>query len=151
MGVKVGNDAAPDFHAQTLRAGTSPPDRTFYPNPLSTIPGQSYPNSNRGTWQNAQSTIGGATSQDVYKGMGKPCIGQTTGDLRHQTSQRCGVESQGKSMGDAIKSRGLERDQWKGGKTSGDMPFDERVTMIGAEERDSNCARPEDIAKNRRG
>jgi hypothetical protein len=39
-GVKVGNDAAPEFNAQTLPAGTAPSDRTFAPNTQNEIPGQ---------------------------------------------------------------------------------------------------------------
>ncbi|GAB7348807.1 hypothetical protein MBLNU459_g7525t1 [Dothideomycetes sp. NU459] len=33
-GKMVGNDAAPEFHVETLPAGTAPPDRTFKPNNL---------------------------------------------------------------------------------------------------------------------
>merc|ERR1711975_48400 len=33
-GVKVGNDAAPEFSAETYPPGTAPSDRTFKPNPV---------------------------------------------------------------------------------------------------------------------
>ena len=77
-GVKVGNDAAPEFNAQTLPAGTAPSDRTFAPNAQNEIPGQAMnPNISKETWTSAQDTIGGATSADVHTGYGHPGSGQT--------------------------------------------------------------------------
>ncbi|KFY20099.1 hypothetical protein V491_03987 [Pseudogymnoascus sp. VKM F-3775] len=84
----------------------------------------------------SESTITGATSQDVYKGMGKPAIGQTTGDLRHQTSQRSGLEGVGANAEDSISKRGLERDVPKGGKTRDDMAAEERATMLDVSDRE---------------
>ncbi|OBT48189.1 hypothetical protein VE00_01083 [Pseudogymnoascus sp. WSF 3629] len=132
---KVGNDAAPEFHASTQPSGSSPASRTFKPNPKNTVPGQSPELSSPDTWVDAESTITGATSQDVYKGMGKPVQGQTAGDLRHHTSQRSGLEGVGTSAEDSIAKRGLERDVPKGGKTRDDMPAEERATMLGVGDR----------------
>lgn len=101
------------------------------------MPGQSPELSSPDTWVDAESTITGATSQDVYKGMGKPAIGQTTGDLRHQTSQRSGLEGVGANAEDSILKRGLERDVPKGGKTRDDMPVEERATMLDVSGRES--------------
>lgn len=134
-GTKVGNDATPEFHASTLPSGTSPASRTFEPNPKNTMPGQSPELSNPDTWVDAESTITGATSKDVYKGMGKPVQRQTAGDLRHQTSQRSGLEGVGTSAEDSILKRGLERDVPKGGKTRDDMPVEERATMLDVSDR----------------
>ncbi|KFZ05424.1 hypothetical protein V501_08357 [Pseudogymnoascus sp. VKM F-4519 (FW-2642)] len=109
-GTRVGNDAAPEFHASTQPRAQD-------------------------TWVDAESTITGATSQDVYKGLGKPVQGQTAGDLRHHTSQRSGLEGVGTSAEDSILKRGLERDVPKGGKTRDDMPAEERATMLGVGDR----------------
>ncbi|KFY69738.1 hypothetical protein V499_09790 [Pseudogymnoascus sp. VKM F-103] len=134
-GTRVGNDAAPEFHASTQPRGSSPASRTFKPNPKNTVPGQSPELSSPDTWVDAESTITGATSQDVYKGLGKPVQGQTAGDLRHHTSQRSGLEGVGTSAEDSILKRGLERDVPKGGKTRDDMPAEERATMLGVGDR----------------
>lgn len=53
----VGNDAKPEFSAQTLPAGTAPADRTFQPQNDAEIPA--------GGETTAAQTIGGATSKDV--------------------------------------------------------------------------------------
>ncbi|OBT67191.1 hypothetical protein VE03_02602 [Pseudogymnoascus sp. 23342-1-I1] len=140
-GTKVGNDAAPEFHATTLPSGTAPASRSFEPNPKNIVPGQSPELSNPDTWVDAESTITGATTQDVYKGMGKPVQGQTTGDLRHQTSQRSGLEGVGTSAEDSISKRGLERDVPKGGKTRDDMPVEERATMRDVGDREPESAK----------
>ncbi|KFY23887.1 hypothetical protein V493_05575 [Pseudogymnoascus sp. VKM F-4281 (FW-2241)] len=144
-GTNVGNAAAPEFHASTQPSNTSPPSRTFKPNPTNTVPGQSPELSNPETWVDAESTITGATSQDVYKGMGKPVLGQTTGDLRHQTSQRSGLEGVGASAEDSIAKRGLDRDVPKGGKTKDDMPPEERATMADVGDREPENA--EEVAR----
>jgi hypothetical protein len=53
-GVKVGNDAAPESHPQTLPAGAAPSDRTFSPQTQSDIPGQAMnPNISKETWTSA--------------------------------------------------------------------------------------------------
>ncbi|KAK4690479.1 hypothetical protein P7C71_g6319, partial [Lecanoromycetidae sp. Uapishka_2] len=71
-GVLVGNDAAPEFHAQTLPPGSAPKDRTFAPNPVNETPGQALNNDNdrmhgkESTKTTASSTLGGATSGDVH-------------------------------------------------------------------------------------
>ncbi|KAI9746664.1 MAG: hypothetical protein M1818_000378 [Claussenomyces sp. TS43310] len=80
-GVKVGNDAAPVFLAQTLPADSAPSDQTFTSNTTSEVPGQAMnPNISSETWTNAESTITGATSADVHTGYGHP-------KAKHQTRQ----------------------------------------------------------------
>ncbi|RDW60112.1 hypothetical protein BP5796_11718 [Coleophoma crateriformis] len=80
-GLKVGSDAAPEFHAQTLPTGTAPADRTFKPDTTSEVPGQAMnPNISKETWTSASDTIGGATSADVHTGYGLP-EGQASTEL----------------------------------------------------------------------
>ena len=85
----VGNDAVPEFHAQTLSAGTAPKESTFQPNPTSEIPGQANNDDvlrghgKESTKVNASDTLGGATSADVHTGYGHPGQGQTAADNKH--------------------------------------------------------------------
>ncbi|KAL1592391.1 hypothetical protein SLS60_011470 [Paraconiothyrium brasiliense] len=77
-GKLVGNDAVPEFSAQTLPAGTAPASSTYTPNPDL---------NNQEMYQDASSTIGGATSADVHTGLGHPGSGQTSSEL-HGTKKR---------------------------------------------------------------
>lgn len=85
-GQMVGNDAVPEFNAQTLPPGSAPADRTFKPNNASDIPPvANYRNDNEadsGT-ASASSTLGGATSGDVNTGLGKPIQGQSSAEMHH--------------------------------------------------------------------
>ncbi|KAK5138506.1 hypothetical protein LTR08_000093 [Meristemomyces frigidus] len=66
-GVLTGNDAKPEFSAETLPAGSAPADRTFKPNPSA----ENTPvASNDG--QVAANDMPGSTSGDVNAGLGKP-------------------------------------------------------------------------------
>ena len=143
-GVKVGNDAAPEFHAQTLPPGSAPADRTFQPNPISETPGQA-DNDNvlrshgkEGTYTSAESTLGGSTSGDVHTGLGKPIQGQTSHEKRnepdHEGSGLVGVGASGAASGNQTaderldpKQRGLERE-------SGDIAGKKFSTDEGADE-----------------
>ncbi|KAF2642091.1 hypothetical protein P280DRAFT_468540 [Massarina eburnea CBS 473.64] len=62
-------DHAPEFHAQTLPAGTAPAESTFTPNP--DVNNQNVP-------QSASATLNGADSKDVHTGLGHPGSGQTS-------------------------------------------------------------------------
>jgi len=73
-GKQVGNDAVPEFHAETLPAGTAPPSRTFEPNTDATL---------NTTSNKASDTIIGTTSGDVHTGLGHPGQGQSSAELRH--------------------------------------------------------------------
>jgi hypothetical protein len=70
----VGNDAVPEFAAQVLPAGSAPPSNTFQPNPDL---------NNQKMYQDASSTLNGASSADVHTGLGHPGQGQTSRELRH--------------------------------------------------------------------
>ncbi|KNG44344.1 hypothetical protein TW65_08695 [Stemphylium lycopersici] len=71
-GKLVGNDAVPEFNAQTLPAGSAPADKTFQPNPEL---------NNQKMYHQASDTLQGATSADVHTGLGHPGQGQTSQDL----------------------------------------------------------------------
>ena len=71
-GKLVGNDAVPEFTAQTLPAGSAPASSTYTPNPDL---------NNQKMYQDASSTLGGATSADVHTGLGHPGQGQTSQEL----------------------------------------------------------------------
>jgi hypothetical protein len=129
-GVKVGNDAAPEFSAQTLPAGTAPAERTFKPNTESEIPGQAMnPNIAKETWTSAQDTIGGATSADVHQGYGHPGSGQTSNELKADgRKNRSGLEGVGGDPSQGYVPKGAERDHELG-------PRSDRENLMGAEDR----------------
>ena len=109
-GVNVGNDAAPEFRAETHPPGTAPAERTFQPRPDTYGPTQAGPDV-------AEETLGGATSADLYKGMGKPLQGQTGGELHgnkhvgnRKHRERAGLEGTGASAGvDMARLKGADR------------------------------------------
>lgn len=65
-------DAAPEFHAQVLPAGTAPTDKTHTPNPDL---------NNQKMYTNAAETITGSTSKDVHKNIGSGGDGEGGGGL----------------------------------------------------------------------
>jgi hypothetical protein len=99
-GKLVGNDAIPEFHAQTLPAGTAPPERyVCSPLTISNIILTAFqstfkPNNDADATStvSAQDTIGGATSQQVHTGLGHPGSGQTSSELRHDNQRTGGVD-----------------------------------------------------------
>ncbi|KAH9905458.1 hypothetical protein F4778DRAFT_779794 [Xylariomycetidae sp. FL2044] len=107
-GVKVGKDAVPEFHAETHPAGTAPPENTFEPNPTIEIPAQA--TSAEDFNINTADTLPGATSADVYKGLGKPMQGQTSSELHgKEKKERSGVEGRGASAGvDSVRQKGAD-------------------------------------------
>ncbi|TVY56159.1 hypothetical protein LCER1_G003310 [Lachnellula cervina] len=135
-GVKVGNDAAPEFSAQTLPAGTAPAENTFQPNTQSSIPGQANnPNISKETWTSAQDSLPGATSADVHTGIGHPGSGQTSNELHGtEKKERSGVAGRGGSDGtDTVRERGQDIDFPKGTKGYSGV---NREDIQGAEERE---------------
>ncbi|KAL9583163.1 MAG: hypothetical protein Q9212_002868 [Teloschistes hypoglaucus] len=142
-GVLVGNDNAPEFSAKTLPAGSAPADRTFKPNNISEVPGQAdnpdvlRSHGKESTHTTASSTLGGATSQDVHTGMGKPIQGQTVSDAKGaQGGGLAGVGASGVASGNQMtdertqpSQRGLEKE---GGDLAGKKGGEK--TEIGADE-----------------
>ncbi|KAI1071515.1 hypothetical protein LB507_004898 [Fusarium sp. FIESC RH6] len=142
-GVLVGNDAAPEFHAEQHPAGTAPPENTFRPNPETEIPAQA--SGNEGAVP-ASATLGGATSADVHTGLGKPAAGQTSQEL-HGTEKknRSGLEGVGANPSDPIHAMDADRDhptnyRGKGGENA--------LDYAGAEDREP--AKAEEVASERR-
>ncbi|KAJ8607657.1 hypothetical protein MRB53_040120 [Persea americana] len=77
------NDAAPEFEAKVLPAGSAPADRTFKPNPINEIPGQAN-NPDVPDDQKADPLdFPGATSGDVHTGLGHPGQGMSSAELHH--------------------------------------------------------------------
>ncbi|EHL01775.1 hypothetical protein GLAREA_04384 [Glarea lozoyensis ATCC 20868] len=145
IGTKVGNDAAPEFHAQTLPAGTAPKSSTYTPNTQSEIPGQAMnPNIAKETWTRAEDTLGGATSKDVHTGLGHPGSGQTSNEMR-QHKERNGLEGTGASVGEMVP-RGLERDDERAG-----MGMEGRRREDLKDEGDRLNETAESVASERRG
>jgi len=134
-GVNVGNDTAPEFHAQTLPAGSAPPSRTFQPNPVGETPGQAdndatlRSHGKESTYTNAIDTLGGATSGDVHTGLGHPGQGQLATEERHEgkhTAKREGAGLEGLAQGGSglrddgnTEARRLNRDTTEHGPISG--------------------------------
>ncbi|GKT45885.1 uncharacterized protein ColSpa_06066 [Colletotrichum spaethianum] len=112
-GTKVGNDAYPEFHAQTYPAGTAPKENTFQPNAQDT-PGQAL-NPEAKTYT-AANDFPGATSADVHTGLGKPMQGQTSRELHgahpgNRKKESAGLEGLGASGKDNFRERRLDVDQ----------------------------------------
>ncbi|KAH9872396.1 hypothetical protein IAQ61_005231 [Plenodomus lingam] len=130
----VGNDAHPTFNAQTLPPGTAPPSSTHAPNP---------PLNNQKMYQDASSTLTGATSSDVHKGLGHPGQGQTSSELHEAGSKghglaglAHGVENTGAGEGvGSIKDLPAHAAQ----RNLGDVPTGQRGNTGGppAEEREN--------------
>ncbi|OTA99605.1 hypothetical protein M426DRAFT_27354 [Hypoxylon sp. CI-4A] len=136
-GVKVGNEALPEFHVEQHPPGTAPREHTFQPRPEGETP----------TSVDPTDTLGGATSQDVNAGLGKPIQGQTSAELHgdlhgDHTSRRkkehAGLEGTGASVGDSVRQKGADLPEGveKGtrGKGSADYPSATEQIPASAEE-----------------
>ncbi|QIW96171.1 hypothetical protein AMS68_001689 [Peltaster fructicola] len=132
-GKLVGNDAVPEFHVQTLPAGTAPPEHTFKPNNAQETPVD--PENAQGV-ASASDTIVGATSGDVHKGLGHPGSGQTSAELKgHNVDKKGGIEARGgtASAADLVDERdpnhadqrALEREDGGPKNTLGGAPAQE--------------------------
>lgn len=138
-GVKVGNDAAPEFNLETHEPGTAPADRAFRPDPTSEVPGQaSNPQMQSGT--SATDTLPGATSADVHQGYGHPGEGMTSQELHggKRKNNGAGLEGVGANSSDPIHERGFDRDyatgqRGKSGNTE-NWPGAEEQVPVSAEE-----------------
>jgi hypothetical protein len=137
-GVKVGNEAATEFNAQTVPAGTAPSDRILAPNTQNEIPGQAMnPNISKETRTSAQDTIGGATSADVHSGYGHPGSGQTSKELHGDGNfpgkrEKNGLAGVGANQSDVFREWGQDIDFPTGTKAKSSV---NREDIVGAEER----------------
>ncbi|MCJ1308496.1 hypothetical protein MMC25_002149 [Agyrium rufum] len=118
VGTKVGNDAVPEFHAQTLPAGSAPADRTFKPNPVNETPGQAgnelagRQHGKEDTSTSAADTLGGTTSGGVHTGIGKPIQGQTGTELDSNTGRSAGKMGQNTGLeGVGVTGQSLKQDR----------------------------------------
>ncbi|KAK5116419.1 hypothetical protein LTR62_007966 [Meristemomyces frigidus] len=130
-GKLVGNDAVPEFNAETLPAGTAPADRTFKPNPTDTTPPSQQSRDSSSIEADAEQAsaldMPGATSGSVNTGVGKPVQGQTSSELRDNKSSDTGLDgiksgAQGKTVDprqpENANQRALDKDDAQG-KTGG--------------------------------
>ncbi|EMR71301.1 hypothetical protein UCREL1_1657 [Eutypa lata UCREL1] len=112
-GVKVGNDAYPEFHAEKYPPGTAPNDeRTFQPRPTGEVPAQAL-----NYTDTTDNIVPGATSADVHTGLGKPMQGQENRELhgkRKNKREGAGLEGVGASVG-------VDLGKQKGGHLPGDV------------------------------
>ncbi|KAI1800236.1 hypothetical protein F4811DRAFT_540153 [Daldinia bambusicola] len=136
-GVKVGNDAAPEFHAEKYPPGTAPREHTFQPRPDGETPAEA-PNVESQQLTDPADTLGGTTSQAVYTGLGKPIQGQSGAELHgklqgdhmnRRKKEHAGLEGTGASVGDVgdtVRQKGADLPEGveKGtkGKGSADYP-----------------------------
>lgn len=134
-GVKVGNDAVPEFHAETHPPGTAPKENTFQPNPVNEVPGQAQNPDTQATTA-ASETLPGATSASVHQGLGHPGSGQTSQEL-HGThkKERSGLTGVGANLTDPIHQNHHDR-PYETGKTdkgATDYPTAEDQPPVSAE------------------
>jgi hypothetical protein len=111
-GNEQGNDAAPEYHAQTFSPGTAPPENTFQPNPINSDVGQANnPDSMHEEGHTAALDMPGATSKDVHNSIdfehGRPMIGQTSRELHgyhagKRKKERSGLEGVGASTNESV-------------------------------------------------
>jgi hypothetical protein len=145
LGVKASpNDRAPEFHAQTLPPGTAPAGSSYQPNPIHEIPSQANnedilrSHGKESKFTKPLDTFPGATSRDVHTGLGKPPVGQSSVEQRHdgqhgRKKETSGYEGVGKSghpkhadqsIGDSQlvderylrDQRGIDREEAQGGQ-----------------------------------
>ncbi|KAI1635210.1 hypothetical protein F4809DRAFT_461998 [Biscogniauxia mediterranea] len=137
-GVKVGNERVPEFHMEAHAPGTAPREDTYQPHPEGQVPAQS------DTHTDPSDTLGGATSQDVYRGLGKPVQGQEGRELHgehlgRRKKERAGLEGVGASVGvDSVRQKGADLPEGvvRGGKNSAtaEYPSAEERVPVSAEE-----------------
>jgi F-box/leucine-rich repeat protein 7 len=115
--------------------GTAPEENLFYPNPQGTVPGSNEDmlrsHGKESTQTTASSTLGGATSADVNKGMGKPAVGQSSAEMRHEGHSHRKKEHAGiEGSGAGTSKSGMKRAEKIGEparKTEGSANAEDRV------------------------
>lgn len=137
-GQQVGNDAAPEFHAKVLPAGSAPKKDTYQPNPVNEVPGQALNPDTEGATK-ASDTLTGATSADVHTGLGKPIDGQSSAEQHndgktHRARDNQGLQGQaeggsGLHGDDSAEARKLQSEHQEGVKTG----REHNVSLDGAE------------------
>lgn len=107
IGQKVGNEAIPEFRAETYPPGTAPKEHSYQPNPISEIPGQALNDNMDPSLRSGALDIPGSTSQDVYNAntFARAMEGQTSREIHgahagKRKKEREGLEGVGASTGD---------------------------------------------------
>ncbi|KAI2615311.1 hypothetical protein GGR54DRAFT_612986 [Hypoxylon sp. NC1633] len=145
-GVKVGNEAIPEFHMEKHTPGTAPREDTYQPRPEGEITAEA-PNVESRQFTNPTETLGGTTSQAVHTGLGKPVQGQSGAELHgdlhgdhvgRRKKEHAGLEGVGASVGDSVRQKGADLPEGveKGtrGKGSADYPSATEHIPTSAEE-----------------
>ncbi|SCV58350.1 uncharacterized protein FFB14_15587 [Fusarium fujikuroi] len=97
-GNEKGNDAAPEYHAETFPPGTAPVENTFHPNPESNYTTEAL--------NMPALDMPGSTSKGIYNSIdtvhGRPLIGQENREIRgvhprKRKKERSGLEGVGAS------------------------------------------------------
>ncbi|KAK4103005.1 hypothetical protein N658DRAFT_422906 [Parathielavia hyrcaniae] len=100
LGQKVGNEAVPEFHAETYPPGTAPKEDSYRPNPIHEVPGQALNKLATGeSGRTGALDMPGATSGEIYNApvYGKPIQGQTSSEQHGSSNkkERSGLEGVG--------------------------------------------------------
>lgn len=137
-GVKVNEaDQRPEYHAESFPPGTAPASNSYTPNATNEIGSQANnpdvlrSHGKESTYTSPADTLTGATSKDVYTGLGKPLQGQTNVEIAHdgahgRKKQPSGLEGVGASREDRgierqfADQRGLDREEAAHAGTRGD-------------------------------
>jgi hypothetical protein len=111
-GNEQGNDAAPEFHAQTFPPGTAPTENSFQPHPVdSNIPENQWEEDRDDSLEMPALDMPGATSKDIHNSIdslhGKPLQGQENREARgvhprKRKKERSGLEGVGASTNDSV-------------------------------------------------
>jgi len=145
-GVMVGNEAVPEFHAQTYPAGTAPKEHTYQPNPVSETPGQALNSDMDESTRTGAHDFPGATSGDIHNEAqwGKPLQGQTGRELHgahagKRKKEHTGLEGVGASSRDGTvegtaRDMAADRDEAPRGTKGMSGSLEGGVDWQGAEE-----------------
>ncbi|KAL2147132.1 hypothetical protein VTI28DRAFT_562 [Corynascus sepedonium] len=108
LGQKVGNEAVPEFRAETHAPGTAPKENSYKPNPIHETPGQALnPDASRAESGGRTEALDmpGATSGDIYQAstFSRPMEGQNLREIHgahgvgKRKAERSGLEGVGAS------------------------------------------------------
>jgi hypothetical protein len=145
LGAKVSPaDWKPQFSAETYPPGTAPASNSYTPNPISETGSQANndlverSHGKEAVMTTAESTLRGATSKDVHKGLGKPGSGQTKNEIKHEGQHHR------KHEGAGLEGVGSYR-QDKFERTQADQRALDREGVRGGEHGDKGVSAAEDI------
>jgi hypothetical protein len=104
-------DQRGEFHLERHPPGTAPASNSFSAKTVDKVGSQANnpdvlrAHGKEAVHTTAESTLRGATSADVHTGLGKPLVGETSVETRHdgahgRKNQRAGMEGTGASMED---------------------------------------------------